>query len=344
MITEKSLPITNDPMLENFDYQQLNPNTREQIQALTTDIRNRLRRCALDIYQIGQDLCLIKQQLQHGQFRAWLKAEFDWSVSAANKFMQVSQQFQLEDLANVEIAPSALYALAAPSTPDEVRDRALAQAKQGKTITFSLAKQLIKENKHSEKDCQTEPSDHAISEESAEQLSDPSLPGTNSIIEETEITKNKSELTLLTPVYNASNFHDYLQEEWQTMSLVDRNLSVILCEVTLQDKKQVKSIMPQVMQQIAHGLAYNLKRTDDFVGQYNTEQCVAVLPHTDSEGAKAVADRFIEWLNTWKNNMTEDPYLDRISIRLGVASTVPDQAIPSRVLIRRAQLSLSEIE
>ena len=339
-MTEECSTMTTIVSFQDFDYQQLNPNARKQIQQLTTDIRNRLRRCALDIYQIGQDLCLIKQQLQHGQFRAWLKAEFDWSVSAANKFMQVSQQFQLEDLTEVEIAPSALYALAAPSTPDEVRDRALAQAKQGKTITFSLAKQLIKENKYPK----TEPTDYAVSQETSEQPTDYSLSSINSIIEETEVTKNKSELTLLTPVYNASNFRDYLQEEWQTMSLVDRNLSVILCEVTLQDKKQVKPIMPQVMQQIAHGLAYNLKRTDDFVGQYNTEQCVAVLPNTDSEGAKAVADRCIEWLNTWKNNMTEVPFLDKINIRLGVASTVPDQAIPSRILIRRAQLSLSEIE
>ena len=61
-------------ILENngsdFDYQQSNSQTREQIQALTTDIRNRLRRCALDIYQIGHDLCLIKQQFAQNSRRS----------------------------------------------------------------------------------------------------------------------------------------------------------------------------------------------------------------------------------------------------------------------------------
>ena len=148
MIKNKVNSISNNPDITTFNYQRLNPQLRDRIQELTVDIKNRLRRCAQDIYIIGYNLCQIKQQLKHGEFRIWLKSEFDWSVSAANKFMHVSQRFCLDDLEEVEISPSALYVLAAPSTPQEVRNQALIKAKQGQTITFSFAKQLLKDNQN----------------------------------------------------------------------------------------------------------------------------------------------------------------------------------------------------
>ena len=341
MIKEKFFPAANNG--QDFDYQQLTPKTREQIQALTSDIRNRLRRCALDIYQIGYDLCLIKQQLQHGQFRAWLKAEFDWSVSAANKFMHVSQRFQPEELETVEISPSALYVLAAPSTPNEVRNHALAQAKQGKTITFSFAKQLIKEDKHSEGDEQIMQTYPIEIQESLQPSANQVLQNGANSLKDNKVSGSSRTQHLETAIYDVSNFTHYLKQEWRKMSLADQNLSVIVCQVVLHNKKW-QSMMPQVIQLIINGLAQNLKRTDDFVGLYNHEQCVAVLPHTDSEGVEYVAERMRKWLKTWKNDMGQGSELNEISVLLGVATAIPRQDSSFHLLIRKAQSSLSELE
>lgn len=322
-------------ILENnesdFDYQQLNSQTREQIQALTTDIRNRLRRCALDIYQIGHDLCLIKQQLQHGQFRTWLKVEFNWSVSAANKFMNVSQRFQVEELETVDISPSALYILAAPSTPNEVRKYALAQANQGKPITFSMAKQLIEDNKCSEEDEQTRPTTPIEIQDSLQKISNQLSHNTS------DDNNNQHPKTLIDDV---SIFNHYLKQEWRKMSLTERHFSVIVCQVVLSNETS-QSMMPQIIQPIINGLAQNLKRTDDFAGRYNHEQWVAVLPHTDSEGVACVADRLRKWLITEKNNIIE---FDKISVLLGVATAIPQQENSCHLLIRKAQSSLSAMK
>jgi len=103
-----------------------------------------MRRAASDIFDIGQKLTEVKQQLGHGSFMNWLKSEFNWSGSTATRFMQVSEQFKFVNLVNADIAASALYELAAPSTPLEARLEAIERALKGEPITYSQAKEIAK--------------------------------------------------------------------------------------------------------------------------------------------------------------------------------------------------------
>lgn len=127
---------------QNFNYAALNSDTQVVVQQHTREIKSLLRRTAQDIFDIGQKLLEVKAQLGHGHFRTWLKAEFDWSIWTATKFMQVADKFKCVNFTHLDIAPSALYELAAPSTPDTVRSEAIERALGGETITYSLAKTL----------------------------------------------------------------------------------------------------------------------------------------------------------------------------------------------------------
>lgn len=71
----------------------------------------------------GQDLTATKQRLGHGRFGEWIQAEFDMSQSAANKVMQVAERFGDKFVTVTDLTATVLYALAAPSTPDEVVSR-----------------------------------------------------------------------------------------------------------------------------------------------------------------------------------------------------------------------------
>lgn len=102
-----------------------------------------MRRTASDIFDIGQKLTEVKQQLGHGSFMSWLKSEFNWSVSAATRFMQVSEQFKFINLVNSDIAASALYELAAPSTPMDARAEAIERALKGEPITYFKAREIV---------------------------------------------------------------------------------------------------------------------------------------------------------------------------------------------------------
>jgi len=59
--------------------------------------------------------------------------------------MNVARQFKAENFADLQLAPSALYLLAAPSTPPKVRQEAIARAESGETITYKTAKAIKQE-------------------------------------------------------------------------------------------------------------------------------------------------------------------------------------------------------
>ena len=134
--------MTTDIQLPGFDYAQLDAETRIVVQQRTTEIRDLTRRTAQDIIDIGRKLIEVKQRLGHGQFGAWLEAEFAWTDRTAQRFMQVAERFG-ENRHIVEFAPSALYLLAAPSVPDEAREEVLRRAEQGEAITHKAAKQIV---------------------------------------------------------------------------------------------------------------------------------------------------------------------------------------------------------
>lgn len=131
----------------NFSYNTLDDETRFLVGQRASEIKNLIHRSAQDIFDIGQKLIEVKEKLGHGRFGLWLNAEFNWSESAARKFMQVSRQFKTVKFTDLNIATSALYLLASNSTSFAARQEALKLAEQGKIIDYSEAKSIIAQNK-----------------------------------------------------------------------------------------------------------------------------------------------------------------------------------------------------
>lgn len=130
-----------------FDYAGLDTETRIVVQQRTSEIKTLMRRSAQDIIDIGQKLIEVKEKLGHGRFGGWLESEFSWTDKTARRFMSVAESFKLDNLSDLSIAPSALYALAAPSTPEPARIEAVQRAQTGESITHSTAKSIIEDYK-----------------------------------------------------------------------------------------------------------------------------------------------------------------------------------------------------
>lgn len=107
-------------------------------------IRSRMKRSAEDIIEIGHELAEIKRLLGHGAFAPWLAREFDWSERTARTFMQVAATFGGKSANFAVIAPSALMALAAPSVPDETRERFIEQAERGEPVRFADVREALR--------------------------------------------------------------------------------------------------------------------------------------------------------------------------------------------------------
>ncbi|MCC5602095.1 DUF3102 domain-containing protein [Nostoc favosum] len=144
---------TKDTIITRFDYELLTPEQRTLVEQHTTEIREQLRRTAQDIWEIGQRLAEVRSKLKHGQFDTWLKAEFGWSRRTAYNFINVYETFgNRANLAQIDIATSALYLLAAPSTPQKLREQYLEEAKTGKRITHKDLVQTIKHQQEEKTD------------------------------------------------------------------------------------------------------------------------------------------------------------------------------------------------
>ena len=126
-----------------FSYGILNLVTRKVVQQHTIEIKGLLRRTAQDIVDIGEKLSEVKQELGHGQFLDWLRTEFDWSESAARKFMQVHRKFKTVNFTHLNIATSAMYLLAADCTSEAARAEAVQRADAGEVITRAKAKEIV---------------------------------------------------------------------------------------------------------------------------------------------------------------------------------------------------------
>lgn len=79
--------------ISSFNYQDLDSQQRSEIEEATAAIRERLRKAAQDIWEIGRMLSDVQSKLQRGQFDDWIKTEFDWSRRTAYKFISVFKRF-----------------------------------------------------------------------------------------------------------------------------------------------------------------------------------------------------------------------------------------------------------
>lgn len=127
--------------IELFDYSALAPDLQVEVKTATERIKLRMKRTAEDIIEIGKDLIAIKEKLPHGSFLPWIAAEFEMSEPTAQRFMQVAVRFP--EIHQIDgFKPSLLYALSAPSTPDEVVEQVIEKAESGEKVTANDVKEL----------------------------------------------------------------------------------------------------------------------------------------------------------------------------------------------------------
>jgi hypothetical protein len=126
--------VQREPQVQAFDYAVLPTDHAKVAQAAASSIRVSHRRVTSDILAIGRHLCAVKEVLDHGQFGAWLKAEFSWSDRTARNFMAAWAAFGEKSETVSDLPPATLYALAAPSTPEPVRKAIVERLEAGERI------------------------------------------------------------------------------------------------------------------------------------------------------------------------------------------------------------------
>jgi hypothetical protein len=104
----------------------------------------RLERSALrDVVSIGRILTEVRDVMPHGQWLPWLEREFAWAPRTAQRYIGAYALVSKNDTLS-HLEPSALFYLAAPTTPDPVRAEVIDRAAKGERLTHRDVKAIAR--------------------------------------------------------------------------------------------------------------------------------------------------------------------------------------------------------
>ena len=111
-----------------------------------TAIRRLGKQTVANIIEIGRRLTECKDIFgPRGGFNSWIDNHFGWSERHARNFMHVYElaESKSENFSELKLPISAFYLLAAPSTPEPVRDEIITRAKGGEKIKHAEVKKRV---------------------------------------------------------------------------------------------------------------------------------------------------------------------------------------------------------
>jgi len=150
------------PELNWSGYDTLDQATRQIVEAATRDIQQRLKRTLQDIYYIGKHLSQVREILTpiRGAFSNWVQEEFEvkygLTVRLSEHWMNIAKRFseeQIRKFIELKLPLSALYQVAAPSTPDGAADKIINTIEttfpyvRYRKVPRTLVVQLVREHK-----------------------------------------------------------------------------------------------------------------------------------------------------------------------------------------------------
>ncbi len=155
-----------------------------------------------------------------------------------------------------------------------------------------------------------------------------------------ELLEEYAYLDALTEIPNRRQFDTVLDKECSRSRRSHQSLSLIIMDID--DFKgyndgQGHTQGDKALRHVAQALAGRLRRAGDFLARYGGEEFAAILPYTDAEVAKEIAESLraeVEGLDLqYKKSRA-------LTLSLGVATVPPDQEITPTVLLKAADKAL----
>lgn len=130
----------------------------------------------------------------------------------------------------------------------------------------------------------------------------------------------------LTGIPNRRVFDDTLVREWRRAERRNAPLSLLLLDID--HFKEYNDCYghqagDDCLRAVAGSLDRALRRSSDLAARYGGEEFVIVLPETDAEGARNVAENVLEIVRGLGIEHARSPTASRVTISIGVAMAIP---------------------
>jgi diguanylate cyclase (GGDEF)-like protein len=140
----------------------------------------------------------------------------------------------------------------------------------------------------------------------------------------------------LTGLANRRSFNEFLSREWLREQRERQPFSVIMIDIDhfKNYNDHYGHLEGDVcLQKVAWALQSALCRPGDLLARYGGEEFVAILPHTDLQGAVELADNLHQRICELELEHQDSPVSSIVTVSAGIASVIPNQSIsPSQVV------------
>ncbi|WP_375748856.1 diguanylate cyclase domain-containing protein [Vibrio sp. HN007] len=147
----------------------------------------------------------------------------------------------------------------------------------------------------------------------------------------------------LTQIANRRYFDEYLASEWSRMQRDKSPISLIFCDIDC--FKQYNDAYGHQMgddclKQVAQAMKTGLKRPADLAARYGGEEFVLLLPNTDQEGLRHIAELLHESVRALNIEHSESGVSNQLTISMGGVTLLPDAELSTDMLISLADKAL----
>ena len=128
----------------------------------------------------------------------------------------------------------------------------------------------------------------------------------------------------------------YLPKEAERSRRYDRNLAIIMVDIDHFKRYNDSFGHPagdEALRGVAEGILGSARRGLDVVTRFGGEEFAVILPETDIEGARTVAETIRERIRS------EDRFLRKLTVSLGVTALQGNRVLPA-VLVEQADRAL----
>lgn len=141
----------------------------------------------------------------------------------------------------------------------------------------------------------------------------------------------------LTGLANRRFFNEFLSREWLREQREKKAFSVIMIDIDHFKKynDHYGHLKGDVcLQKIAWALQGALCRPGDLLARYGGEEFVAILPHTELQGAVDLAENLHQRVRELHLEHEDSPASPYVTISAGIASVIPNQSLsPAQVMV-----------
>jgi diguanylate cyclase (GGDEF)-like protein len=151
-----------------------------------------------------------------------------------------------------------------------------------------------------------------------------------------DLLDNISKIDGLTNIPNRRRFDEYMDLQWQNALRSGSPMSIIMLDIDhfkAYNDFYGHGSGDECLKKVAKRLSEIIKRPNDMIARYGGEEFVCLLPATDLEGAKNLADDMRKGIISLSIPHEKSKTAEYVTISLGVSSMTPTkESIPTELL------------